>query len=179
MAAEQQSFVLTCSVTATQEVNSGRQFAQKKNWFAQTVPPVLCCIHDVKGTLLHQHVSCLRVLDYSLSRCIDNNIQWTALNLAHSNSIWFDSIESNAIGWDSIQSISIQSYRFECHQIGFQSNSWHSFNARSIQSNGIGWPDGQSTSRTQAEKVDYMMKHLECLDRHITKYEQAIEDQLE
>ena len=24
-----------------------------------------------------------------------------------------------------------------------------------------------------------MMKHLECLDRHITQYEQAIEDQLE
>ena len=33
--------------------------------------------------------------------------------------------------------------------------------------------------RTQAEKVDYMMKHLECLDRHITQYQQAIEDQLE
>ena len=24
-----------------------------------------------------------------------------------------------------------------------------------------------------------MMKHLECLDRHITQYEQAIEDQLD
>ena len=24
-----------------------------------------------------------------------------------------------------------------------------------------------------------MMKHLECLDRHITQYEQAIDDQLE
>ena len=33
--------------------------------------------------------------------------------------------------------------------------------------------------RTQTEKVDYMMKHLECLDRHITQYEQAIDDQLE
>ena len=42
--------------------------------------------------------------------------------------------------------------------------------------------DGQSINpppRTQAEKVDYMMKHLECLDRHITQYEQAIEDQLD
>ena len=42
--------------------------------------------------------------------------------------------------------------------------------------------DGQTVNpppRTQAEKVDYMMKHLECLDRHITQYEQAIEDQLE
>ena len=42
--------------------------------------------------------------------------------------------------------------------------------------------DGQTVNpppRTQAEKVDYMMKHLECLDRHITQCEQAIEDQLE
>ena len=42
--------------------------------------------------------------------------------------------------------------------------------------------DGQTVnppSRTQAEKVEYMMKHLECLDRHITQYEQAVEDQFE
>ena len=31
----------------------------------------------------------------------------------------------------------------------------------------------------QAEKIEYIMKHLECLDRHITQYEQAVEDQFE
>ena len=36
-----------------------------------------------------------------------------------------------------------------------------------------------SSPRTQVEKIEYMMKHLECLDRHITQYEQAVEDQFE
>ena len=29
------------------------------------------------------------------------------------------------------------------------------------------------------EKVDYLMKHLECLDRHVTHFEQVIEDQFD
>ena len=69
-----------CSVTATQEVNSSRQLAEyqrdfQEDWFAQRVPTVLCCIHDVKGTLLRKHVSCLRLLDHSLSRFIDNSCE--------------------------------------------------------------------------------------------------------
>ena len=40
-------------------------------------------------------------------------------------------------------------------------------------------PTINSSPRTQAEKIEYIMKHLECLDRHITQYEQAVEDQFE
>ena len=61
------------------------------------------------------------------------------------------------------------------------SNPTHGISSMPSQSNPTAL-DGQTVNpppRTQTEKVDYMMKHLECLDRHITQYEQAIEDQLE
>ena len=61
------------------------------------------------------------------------------------------------------------------------SNPTHGISSMPNQSNPMAL-DGQPINpppRTQAEKVDYMMKHLECLDRHITQYEQAIEDQLD
>ena len=42
--------------------------------------------------------------------------------------------------------------------------------------------DGRTVNpplRTMSEKVEYLVKHLECLDRHISKFEQAVEEQLD
>ena len=60
------------------------------------------------------------------------------------------------------------------------SNLTHGIGAMPIQSSSTSL-NGQSVNpppRSLPEKVDYLMKHLECLDRHITQFEQDVEDQL-
>ena len=81
---------------------------------------------------------------------------------------------------DGTQSNPMASNPIDSNAIKLDFNPTHGISSMPGQSNPTAL-DGQTVNpppRTQAEKVDYMMKHLECLDRHITQYEQAIEDQL-
>ena len=61
------------------------------------------------------------------------------------------------------------------------SNPTHGINSMPGHSNptSVDGPTVNSSPRTQAEKIEYIMKHIECLDRHITQYEQVVEDQFE
>ena len=56
------------------------------------------------------------------------------------------------------------------------SNPTHGISAMPVQSNSTSL-DGHP--RTMPEKVEYLMKHLECLDRHITQFEQDVEEQFD
>ena len=93
----------------------------------------------------------------------------------------FGSTQSNPMHSDGTQSNPMASNPIDSNATKLDSNPTHGISSMPGQSNPTAL-DGQTVNpppRTQAEKVDYMMKHLECLDRHITQYEQAIEDQLE
>ena len=91
------------------------------------------------------------------------------------------STHSNLVQSDWIQSNPTASNPIDSNATRLDSNPTHGISSMPDQSNPTAL-DGQTVNpppRTQAEKVDHMMKHLEYLDRHITQYEHAIEDQLE
>ena len=112
---------------------------------------------------------------------IHDKITSSGLHSIQSTPTQFGSTQSNPIRSDGTQSNPTASNPIDSNATKLDSNPTHGISSMPSQSNPTAL-DGQTVNpppRTQAEKVDYMMKHLECLDRHITQYEQAIEDQLE
>ena len=112
---------------------------------------------------------------------IHDKITSSGLHSIQSTPTQFGSAQSNPIRSDGTQSNPAASNPIDSNATKLNSNPTHGISSMPSQSNAPAL-DGQTVNpppRTQAEKVDYMMKHLECLDRHITQYEQAIEDQLE
>ena len=112
---------------------------------------------------------------------IHGKITSSGLHSVQSTPTQFGSTQSNPIRSDGTQSNPTASNPIDSNATKLNSNPTHCISSMPTQSNPTVL-DGQTVNpppRTQAEKVDYMMKHLECLDRHITQYEQAIEDQLD
>ena len=112
---------------------------------------------------------------------IHDKITSSGLHSIQSTPTQFGSTQSNPIRSNGTQSNPTASNPIDSNATKLDSNPTHGISSMPSQSNPTAL-DGQTVNpppRTQDEKVDYMMKHLECLDRHITQYEQAIEDQLE
>ena len=112
---------------------------------------------------------------------IHGKITSSGLHSIQSTPTQFGSTQPNPIQSDGTQSNPTASNPIDSNATKLDSNPTHGISSMPSQSNPMAL-DGQTVNpppRTQTEKVDHMMKHLECLDRHITQYEQAIEDQLE
>ena len=112
---------------------------------------------------------------------IHGKITSSGLHSVQSTPTQFGSTQSNPIRSDGTQSNPTASNPIDSNATKLDSNPTHGISSMPSQSNPMAL-DGQTVNpppRTQTEKVDYMMKHLECLDRHITQCEQAIEDQFE
>ena len=112
---------------------------------------------------------------------IHGKITSSGLHSIQSAPTQFGSTQSNPIQSDGTQSNPMASNPIDSNATKLDSNPTHGISSMPSQSNPMAL-DGQTVNpppRTQVEKVEYMMKHLECLDRHITQYEQSIEDQLE
>ena len=112
---------------------------------------------------------------------IRDKITSSGLHSIQSTPIQSDSTHSNPMHSDWTQSNPSAFNPGNSNAIRLDFNPTHGINLMPGQSNPASL-DGQTVNpppRTQAEKVEYMMKHLECLDRHITQYEQAVEDQFE
>ena len=110
---------------------------------------------------------------------IRDKITSSGLDPIRSTPIQSDSTHSNPMHSDWTQSNPISS--IELNAIRSDSNPAHGINAMPVQSSSTS-SNGQTFNpppRTLPEKVDYLMKHLECLDRHITQIEQVIEDQFD
>ena len=74
-----------------------------------------------------------------------------------------------------------QSSSTELNAIRVDSNPSGGIDSMPVQSSSTS-SNGRSINpppRTVSEKIDYLMKHLECLDRHITEFEQGVEDQFQ
>ena len=112
---------------------------------------------------------------------IRDKITSSGLHSIQSTPIQSDSTHSNPMHSDWTQSNPSASNPGESNATRLDSNPTHGINSMPGQSNPVSM-DGRTVNpppRTQAEKVEFLMKHLECLDRHITQYEQAVEDQFE
>ena len=112
---------------------------------------------------------------------IHDKITSSGLHPIQSTPTQLGSTQSNPIRLDGTQSNPAASNPIDSNATKLNSNPTHGISSMPSQSNPMAL-DGQTVNpppRTQTEKVEYMMKHLECLDRHITQYEQVIEDQLE
>ena len=112
---------------------------------------------------------------------IHDKITSSGLHSVQSTPTHFSSTQSNPIRSDGTQSNPMASNPIDSNAAKLDSNPTHGISSMPSQSNPMAL-DGRLINpppRTQAEKVDYMMKHLECLDRHITQYEQTIEDPLD
>ena len=127
-------------------------------------------------------------------RPIRSKITSSGLDPIQSNPVSFDSthsnpIQSNPVSFDSTHSNPIQSNPASSNPVELNairadstsSNPRHGIGSMPFQSN----PSSSDCrtvdppSRTMVEKVDYFMKHLECLNRHITNFEQTVEEQLD
>ena len=130
-------------------------------------------------------------------RPIRDKITSSGLDSIQSTPIQFDSTCSNPMHSDStksnpgssnpVESNAIRSDPIDSnprHGIGTMpshSNPSHDTGSMPFQSNptSLDYRTVNPPPRSLPEKVEYLMKHLECLDRHVTKFEQAVEEQLE
>ena len=112
---------------------------------------------------------------------IHSKITSSGLHCIQSTPTQFGSTQSNPIRSDGTQSNRTASNPIDSKATKLDSNPTHGISSMPCQFTPMAL-DGQTVNpppRTQTDKVDHLMKHLECLDRHITQCEQAIEDQLE
>ena len=86
-------------------------------------------------------------------------------------------VELNAIRPGSIYS----NPRHGIDSMPSQSNPGHAIGSMPSQPNptSLDYRTVNPPPRTLPEKVEHLMKHLECLDRHITRFEHAVEEQLD
>ena len=108
-----------------------------------------------------------------------DKITSSGLHSIQSTPIQSDSTHSNPMQSDWTQSKPVASNPTNANRLN--SNPTHGIDSITGQSNPESRDGSTTTSsrQTQAEKIEYIMKHLECLDRHITQYEQAVDDQFE
>ena len=107
---------------------------------------------------------------------IHDKITSSGLHSIHSTPTQFAPTHSNPMPSDRTQSSPT-----ELNAIRVDSNPAGGIDPMPVQSSSTS-SNGRSINpppRTLSEKVDYLMKHLECLDRHITQFEQGVEDQFQ
>ena len=112
---------------------------------------------------------------------IHDKITSSGLHPIQSTPIQFDSTQSNPMPSNRNQFNPTQSSSTELNAIRVDSNPAGGIDPMPVQSSSTS-SNGRSVNpppRTLSEKVDYLMKHLECLDRHITQFEQGVEDQFQ